>query len=160
MDRMSNESVQRTRLASGAILGLVLVAGFLLGMVWDRRLAAAPAAVAAEEGRERDDGDRRRRMSFYRVQPPLSEDQLAEAEAITARRRQAARDLFEEPHIDSLYDAMKRAEDEFENVYDPRLRALVDSSRAAIKQLMTPEQATNYDSILAEGDRRRRDGGG
>ena len=62
--------------------------------------------------------------------------------------------------IDSLYDAMKAAEDRFEAAYDPRFRALVDSSRAAIKQLMTPEQATNYDSILAEGDRKRRDGGG
>ena len=157
---MSKENVQRTRLASGAILGLVLVAGFLLGMLWDRRLAATPAAAMTTQEPERGADDRRRRMSFYRVQPSLSEEQLAQAEAITARRRQAARDLFEEPHIDSLYDAMKRAEDEFEGVYDPRFRALVDSSRAAIKQLMTPEQATNYDSILAEGDRRRRDGGG
>ena len=154
------ESFQRTRLATVAILGLVLVAGFLLGMLWDRRLAADPAPVAVVQQEQRDDGDRGRRMSFYKVQPPLSEAQLAQAEAITARRRQAARDLFEEPSIDSLYDDMKRAEDEFEAVYDPRLRALVDSSRAAIKQLMTPEQATNYDSILAEGDRRRRDGGG
>jgi hypothetical protein len=156
---MSKGSVQRTRLASGAILGLVLVAGFLVGMLWDRRLTSAPAAETAAQDPARDD-DGRRRMSFYRVEPPLSEEQLAQAEAITARRRQAARDLFEEPLIDSLYDAMKRAEDQFEDVYDPRLRALVDSSRAAIKQLMTPEQATNYDSILAEGDRRRRDGGG
>jgi hypothetical protein len=157
---MSKESVQRTRLASGAILGLVLVTGFLLGMLWDRRLTAAPAAETAAQEPAPADQDGRRRMSFYRVQPPLSEEQLAQAEAITARRRQAARDLFEEPLIDSLYDAMKRAEDEFEDVYDPRFGALVDSSRAAIKQLMTPEQATNYDSILAEGDRRRRDGGG
>jgi hypothetical protein len=155
------ESFQRARLASVAILGLVLVTGFLLGMAWDRRLAAAPAPTAAAQVDEpNEDDDRRRRMSFYRVQPPLSEEQLAQAEAITARRRQAARDLFEEPRIDSLYDAMKVAEEEFEDAYDPRFRALVDSSRAAIKQLMTPEQATNYDSILAEGDRRRRDGGG
>jgi hypothetical protein len=155
------ENFQRTRLATLAILGLVMVAGFLLGMLWDRRLAAAPAPVAAAQESEADgDADRRRRMSFYQVQPPLSEAQLAQAEAITARRRQAARDLFEEPAIDSLYDAMKMAEDEFEAAYDPRFSALVDSSRVAIKQLMTPEQATNYDSILAEGDRRRRDGGG
>ena len=156
------EGFQRTRLVSVAILGLVLVAGFLLGMAWDRRLGAAPApqAAARESEPERGDGDRGRRMSFYRVQPPLSEEQLAQAEAITARRRQAARDLFEEPAIDSLYDAMKVAEKDFEAVYDPRFRALVDSSRAAIKQLMTPEQATHYDSILAQGDRRRRDGGG
>jgi hypothetical protein len=155
------ENFQRTRLATVAILGLVMLAGFLLGMLWDRRLAAAPVpVVAAQEDAVDADADRRRRMSFYQVEPPLSEAQLAQAEAITARRRQAARDLFEEPAIDSLYDAMKVAEDQFEAAYDPRFRALVDSSRVAIKQLMTPEQATNYDSILAEGDRRRRDGGG
>ena len=150
----------RTRLASAAILGLVLVAGFLVGMLWDRRLAAAPSpAVAAPGTKEDDRGDRRRRMSFYKVSPPLSEAQLAQAEAIIARGRHAARDLLEEPLIDSLYRAMKVAENEFESAYDPRFSALVDSSRLAIKQLMTPEQATNYDSILAEGDRRRRDGG-
>jgi hypothetical protein len=155
------ENFQRTRLATLAILGLVMLAGFLLGMLWDRRLAAAPVpVVAAQEDAVDADADRRRRMSFYQVEPPLSEAQLAQAEAITARRRQAARDLFEEPAIDSLYDAMKVAEDQFEAAYAPRFRALVDRSRVAIKQLMTPEQATNYDSILAEGDRRRRDGGG
>jgi hypothetical protein len=160
---MSLESFQRTRLATVGILCLVLGAGFLIGMAWDRRLAAQitpPASTQADASADDDDDDDRRRMAFYRVEPPLSEAQLAEAEAITARRRQAARDLFEEPLIDSLYDAMKDAEDEFEDAYDPRFRALVDSSRAVIRQLMTPEQATNYDSILAEGDRRRRDGGG
>ncbi len=154
------ETFQRTRLATLAILGLVMLAGFLVGMLWDRRLAAAPVPVAAAPDDGDGDRDRRRRMSFYQVEPPLSEAQLAQAEAIIARRRQAARDLFEEPAIDSLYDAMKAAENRFEAAYDPRFRALVDSSRVAIKQLMTPEQATNYDSILAEGDRRRRDGGG
>jgi len=155
------ENFQRTRLATLAILGLVLLAGFLLGVLWDRRLTAAPVpVVTAQESEAGREAGRRRRMSFYQVEPPLSEVQLAQAEAIIARRRQAARDLFEEPAIDSLYRAMKVAEDQFEAAYDPRFSALVDSSRVAIKQLMTPEQATNYDSILAEGDRRRRDGGG
>ena len=154
------ERLQRTRLATAAILALVLAAGFLLGMLWDRRLAAAPAPAAAEEDPERREERGQRRMSYHLVQPPLTPDQLAGADAVTARRRRAARALFEEPLIDSLYDAMKAAEDEFEDAYDPRFRALIDSSRAAIKQLMTPEQATNYDSILAESDRRRRGGGG
>jgi hypothetical protein len=157
---MSRDRFRRTRLASVAILLLVLASGFMLGMLWDRRLVAEPAPAAAVLVGEPDAGDRQRRLSFYRVEPPLNEQQLAQAEAITARRRQAARDLFEEPRIDSLYDAMKTAEGDFEAAYAPRFRALVDSSRAAIKQLMTPEQATNYDSILAEGDRRRRAGGG
>jgi hypothetical protein len=69
-----------------------------------------------------------------------------------------ARALFEEPLIDSLYDAMKASEEAFEEIYDPRFRTLVEGSRTEIKRLMTPEQATNYDSILAESDRRRREG--
>ena len=98
-------------------------------------------------------------MSFYLVEPPLTAEQLAQAEAIIDRRRRAARNLLEDPLIDSLYEAMKAAEDALEDLYDPRFRALVDSSRVAIKQLMTPEQATNYDSILVDSDRRRRQGG-
>lgn len=155
------ETVRRTRLATGAILGLVLVAGFLVGALWQRGIGAEPAP-AAEAPPPSDDGERsrdRRRLMFYRVQPPLSPEQLAEAEAITARRRLAARALFEEPTIDSLYGAMKAAERDFEAAYQPRFRALIDSSRTAIRQLMTPEQATHYDSLLAESDRRRRDGG-
>ncbi len=159
---MSIEGFQRARLVTGAILGLVLVAGFLLGVAWDRRLATAPAVETATDAARAgaEDRGRRRRGLFHRVEPALDADQLAEAEAITARRREAARALFSEPLIDSLYDDMKAAEDVFEEVYDPRFRALIDSSRAAIRQLMTPAQATDYDSILAENDRRRRDGGG
>lgn len=159
---MSLEGSQRARLVTGAILGLVLAAGFLLGMAWDRRLATSPAVEAATDPAQAGTEDRRRRRRglFHRVEPALDADQLAEAEAITALRREAARSLFSEPLIDSLYNAMKAAEDDFEEMYDPPFRALIDSSRAAIRQLMTPEQATNYDSVLAENDRRRRDGGG
>jgi len=107
---------------------------------WRRR----SPGVTRTRPRSRDgDGRGRQRLSYYQIEPPLSPEQLAQAEAITARRREAARALFEEPLIDSLYKSIKRAEDAFEDVYDPRFRALIDSSRAAIKQLMTHEQATN-----------------
>lgn len=158
---MSIKNGRRTRVATAGIVGMMFVAGFLLGMLWDRRLRTADLpAVERSPSSAGEDGRRSpRRMSFYLVEPPLTEEGAALAEAIVARRRQTARDLFEEPRIDSLYSAMKAAENEFEDVYNPRFRAIVDSARAEIRQLMTPEQAINYDSILAESDRRRRSGG-
>ena len=42
--------VQRVKLATVAILALVLAAGFLLGAAWNRRLDAQPMANA--EGRD------------------------------------------------------------------------------------------------------------
>ena len=53
------ENFQRTRLATLGILGLVLLAGFLLGVLWDRRLAAAPLPVATRGPEGDGDGDRR-----------------------------------------------------------------------------------------------------
>ena len=157
---MSMENARRTRLATGGMVGLVLVAGFLLGVLWDRRMRAEtlPTVEVSESSLGENDRRRQRRMSFSLIEPPLTEEGIARAEAIIARRREAVRALFEEPLIDSLYSTMKAAEGEFEDVYDPRFRALVDSARAEISQLMTPEQAINYDSILAESDRRRRGG--
>lgn len=158
---MSIKNAQRTRVATAGIVGMVFVAGFLLGMLWDRRVGTTVLPAVEESQSSAAENGRRssRRMSFYRVEPPLTEEGAALAEAIVARRRQAARDLFEEPLIDSLYSAMKAAENEFEDVYNPRFRAIVDSTRAEIRQLMTPEQVIDYDSILAESDRRRRGGG-
>ena len=153
--------LERVKLATVGILGLVLGAGFLLGAAWDRRLVAetvtavADSAAAAPVEREE-----KRTPIYVRVSPPLSDEQMSEAEAIVARRREAARALFAEPRIDSLYDAMKAAEIAFKNAYDPRFAALVDSSRNAIKQVMTPAQAAQYDSLLVQNDRRRRDEGG
>ena len=158
---MPIKRLQQIRLASVAILGLVLTAGFLLGAVWNRWIGPEAPAVTSEEpaGERRSEASWRRAM-YSQVTPPLSPEDLATAQAIVARRRAAAQALFREPRIDSLYDAMKAAERAFREVYDPRFRALVDDSRAAIRQLMTPEQAQVYDSLLAERDRRRREGGG
>ena len=155
---MSVLNIRRTRLATAAIVGLVLAAGILLGMLWGRHVRTGALPIV-ESSAGTNDRRERRRMSFYLVEPPLTEQAIARAEAIITRRREAIRALFEEPLIDSLYSAMKAAEDEFEDAYSPRFLAIVDSARAEIKQLMTPEQAVRYDSILAESDRRRRGGG-
>lgn len=152
------EKVQRVKLATVGILALVLATGFLLGALWDRRLDAQPAPTAIQEAVQPRSREERRIPIYTRVTPPLDAEQTARAEEILARRRDAARALMKESRIDSLYLNMKAAERAFRAVYDPRFRALADSSRAAIKQVMTPEQAVQYDSLLALD--RRRDGAG
>jgi len=154
--------LQRVRLATVAILALVLGAGFLLGAAWDRRLDAETPAVASDSTAPAPQGQPEGgRVPIYtRVTPALTAEQMAAAEQIVAHRRDAVRALMAEPSIDSLYDQMKGAEKAFKGAYDPRFRALIDTSRAAIREIMTPEQAAQYDSLLAENDRRRRQEGG
>jgi hypothetical protein len=155
---MQIEKVQRIKLATVAILAAVLGAGFLLGAVWDRKhpLAAETVTAPTAAAQPRDRGERRTPL-YARVTPALSDEQRQTADSILQRRRETARALMKESRIDSLYVAMKAAERAFKNVYDPRFQALADSSRAAIKAVMTPEQAAQYDSLLALD--RRRDGG-
>ena len=99
--------------------------------------------------------DARRTPLYVKVNPPLTAEQLAAADAIVAHRREAARSLLAESRVDSLYHAMKAAERQFKDLYDPRFRALIDTSRTAIRQVMTAAQAAQYDSLLAENDRKR-----
>src|SRR5687768_5146172 len=154
--------LQRTKLATVGILALVLGAGFLLGAAWNRRLDAETVTLASDSAsaapaRNREGG---RRPMYTLVQPPLTSDQLAAAQAIVARRQEGVRQMLAEPGVDSLYDAMKGAEKSFKAVYEPRFRELIETSRAGIRQIMTPEQAQQYDSLLADFDGRRRQEGG
>ena len=154
---MPTERLQRVRVATVAILALVLSAGFLLGAVWGQRLDAQPGS--ATEGsvvptRTRARGGRRRAI-YVRVTPTLSAEQLAAAEVIVARRREAAQALMTEARVDSLYVVMKAAERAFKDVYNPRFTALMEGSRDAIKLVMTTAQVAYYDSLLADNDRRR-----
>jgi hypothetical protein len=158
---MELEQRQRVRLATVAILAMVLGAGFLLGAAWDRRLDAETVpfgsadSVAATPARRGQD----RAPMYTLVSPALTAEQMAAADEIVAHRREAARALLAEPSIDSLYDAMKSAEKTFKETYDPRFRQLIEASRAGIREIMTPEQAAQYDSLLADFDRKRRGGG-
>ena len=158
---MPMAQLQRVRLATVAILALVLGAGFLLGAVWDRKLDAEPAAASVDSAAPPSGTEPQgRRPMYVQVNPPLTPEQLAQADQIVARRREAVKALLAEPRVDSLYKGMKAAEKQFKAVYDPRFRALIDTSRAAIRQIMTPAQAAQYDSLLAGNDRRRRQAAG
>jgi hypothetical protein len=153
--------LQRTKLATVGILALVLGAGFLLGAAWNRRLDAEPVTLANDASAAAPAGQREggRQPMYTLVQPPLTPEQLAAAEEIVARRREGVRQMLAEPGIDSLYDSMKGAEKRFKDVYDPRFRELIETSRAGIRDIMSPEQAAQYDSLLADFDGKRRGGG-
>jgi len=178
----------RTRLASIAVLFLVLVTGFLLGMAWDRTdgmLAAggstddaaslnarddigaqgpgrrgeelsdrddnegveADREDAEEEGRER----RRRRLIAHRVDlTPEQEDLVDSIGAVHWDRVRELRRRMEQEY-DRRAHQLRR---EMEAAYDPRFEAVVMDTRRSIRAVLTREQASRYDSLLAEHDRR------
>lgn len=135
----------RTRLASLAVLLVVLGAGVVLGVAWERRgrAPASEAAVAEDDGGDRDrkrDGDReRRRLIVERV--GLSPAQQTRVDSIIEIHR----------------DRMRSLRREFREEYDPRYWSLVQDTRDALRSVLDSAQQARYDSLLAEHDRRRRD---
>lgn len=125
----------RTRLATVLVLTAVFAAGVLLGLAADRTLGAAPSPETAEGGEERREG---RRPPLYEQVGPTAEQRVA-IDSIVAE----------------MSDAMKALHAEFRAAYDTRYAALIRETRAAIKGVLTPEQAQAYDSIVAERDRQR-----
>jgi len=132
----------RTRLTTVVVLIVVFGAGILLGMAADRSMVATPAAEAARPAESEDSA--RRGPLWEQVGP--SDAQKIVIDSIVAEYR----------------TAMKALHAEFNAAYDPRYRALLDETRAAIKGVLTPEQAHAYDSLVAERDRQHaeRDSGG
>lgn len=132
-------TARNTHAAAGGVLLVTLVAGFLLGLVWSRTSAAhaeptAPAAVAAEEADEDRGGETRRRgLIVERV--GLSAEQQVRVDSIVGRSRTMMRQL--------------RAD------YRTGYGELIESTRSSIKDVLTPEQAAEYDALLSDFDRRR-----
>ena len=128
-------TAQRTRLATVGILVLILGSGFLMGLAWERGLdAAQPEPEAVAEAEETAD-EGRRGLIVERV--GLTVEQKALVDSIVTHHRDLMRDLRRE--------------------YRTGHRGLIDSTRTALKSALTTEQAIQYDSLLAEYDRRRRE---
>ncbi len=141
------ERSMRARIVSVGILVLVLVAGFLMGVAWARSGAGGsgePAAAAARggtrSGQERTEGRRGgSRRSLLVEQVGLSEEQKQTVDSI----------------VDFYRSRMRALHEEFNSEYTPRYRRIVEEARESIRKILTPEQRVQYDSILAERDRRR-----
>ena len=128
----------RTRLVTALVLAVVFTTGALLGVAMDRSLEAVPTEDTEEvEGKERE-----RRTPMYEQVGP-SEVQMVAIDSI----------------VDEHRARMKVLHDEFRSAYNPRYQALIEETRQAIKGVFTPQQAEEYDSLLAEWDRRRAERG-
>lgn len=146
----------RARLATLAILGVVFGAGLVVGVAVDRQVVSAadapPSTRPAENDRERDrdrgdregrddrddrdDGDERRRRTPMIERVGLSETQKQE--------------------VDSIFRSWGGRMSDLHKEYRSHYWEVVDSTRAAMRRVLTPEQAAAYDSLVAESDRRRR----
>ncbi len=126
------ERVLRTRLFAAVVLVLVFGAGVLLGLALDQ----GRHELGNEGDRDRA-AEARRTPTYMQVHP--TEQQKVLIDSIVGEHRAAMRALHEE----------------FRAKYDPRYQALIKETREAIKGVLTPEQATQYDSIVAANDRKR-----
>ncbi len=129
-----------TRAAAGGVLFLMLGAGFLLGLVWSRTSAVRaeptdPAALEAAEEAEEDGGREARRRGLIVERVGLSADQKVRVDSVVSHSRAMMRQL--------------RAD------YRAGYGELIESARASIKAVLTPEQAAEYDALLSDFDRRR-----
>ena len=115
------------RLVSLALLGLVLVTGFLMGMAWDGpgEPAAAQSAVEPDEAQS----ERRGRVID---QVGLADPQRAEVDRIIEHYRVQMKDLDEE----------------FREAYRPRRGELIRATRDSIKAVLDTNQRMLYDSLL------------
>jgi Spy/CpxP family protein refolding chaperone len=112
------------------LLMVTFVAGGLVGAAANRVLEARPVTAAASAP---DRGCEREQDVFERLD--LSPQQRERVDEILARRREQA-DIF-------WQDA------------GPRLHELMDSTRAEIRNVLTPEQRAEYDRHRAERRERR-----
>jgi len=129
------EKMLRTRLVTVLVLAVVFSAGLVVGFAADRALAAEPAE--AEVPTDSTVAPARRVPMYEQVGP--NEAQKVLIDSIVGEYR----------------SSMKLLHAEFRAAYNPRYQALVDSTRVSIKAVLTPEQASAYDSLVAAYERER-----
>lgn len=125
----------RQRLVGLTVLVLTFLAGGFAGAAF-RELTASPAP-AQEARRESRDGDRRdndRRFPFDHL--GIEGEQRTQIEALFERNHEATSAVWHE--------------------YKPRFDAIVDSTRAELNRLLTPEQRQTYEEYRKRRREERR----
>lgn len=133
----------RTRVA--LLLAITFAAGMAAGVAADRQLRSDVAAEASKQAREDHRRDRRggrTTIERFADELGLTEEQRDRIDPILEDAREGMSELFEPVR--------------------PAYRALVDSTRARIEAVLTPEQVTQYRALLEReygdrDDRRDRD---
>ncbi|HEU0052876.1 MAG TPA: hypothetical protein VFQ39_06850 [Longimicrobium sp.] len=124
----------RSRMIGMALLVAAFVAGGLAGAAFSRVLAAREPAAAVPAACERRGGPTTRLLEEVDLTPA----QRQRIEGVMAATR---------VRIDAFW---KGAEGE-------RFRGIVDSARGEIRGVLTPEQRSEYDRLVAEHRDRRRE---
>lgn len=130
---MSAQGPRRTQLMGVVLLAAVFVAGGLSGAAIDRALdvRGAKAAETRRGDDRREDGHRHYVFQELNLTPA------------------------QEASIDSVLKVRRMQIAAFWDSAGPRMREIVDSTRAGIRSTLTPEQRAEYERLLEE--RRRRD---
>jgi Spy/CpxP family protein refolding chaperone len=123
---------RRTRLTGMALLIVTFAAGMLAGTAFTRVLSAREPAARADA---RCDGDKRGPHSII-DELDLTPAQRARVDSIMARRRERTDRLWQQD--------------------GQRIRAAVDSARAEIRGVLTPQQAAEYDRLREQHEQERR----
>jgi Spy/CpxP family protein refolding chaperone len=128
----SAPSPRKARLLGLALLVATFAIGAFAGVATDRLLSTrTPAHALRSEDRER----------------PRDRGRVSIFEQLDLTPEQRVR-------IDSALERGRRKTQAFWDQYGPTLRAIVDSTRAEIRGVLTPEQRAEYDRFRA-GHRRR-----
>ena len=120
---------RRTKLVAAGVILATLVAGTLAGVAADRMLGRR--AALAESPRPAPCADRPEGGTTVFESLDLSTDQRARVDAILERRRAQMEVLWQQTR--------------------PGMRALVDSTAAEIRVLLTPDQRSAFDRMREEG---------
>lgn len=104
-----------------------------------------------DDPRDRDDDRDGRRLIVHDV--GITQAQEARVDSIVDLHRDRVRELRRE--MEEAYEPrFRQLRREMEAEYDPRMREVLLETRSSIRTVLTEEQATRYDSLLAEHDRK------
>ncbi len=151
---MTMEGSSRTRLASFGILVIVLAAGFVMGLAWERQASDESTGVDEASAPDSTQGRRSGRggsgggLIIYQVE--MTPEQKTRVDSIVEHYRKAAEALQEEYRARSE-ELQRGARREMFQQY----RELVSETTESIKDQLTPEQVAVYDSLRDEHDRSR-----
>jgi Spy/CpxP family protein refolding chaperone len=137
-------AVRSPRFAAAVVVVLALLIGVLIGAVASRRYMAdhgrrSPFGFGGRGGPWTRGGPSDRMRQHFASELGLSATQVMQVDSIMSRSM-AARQALE--------DSMR-----------PRMRALLDSTRAQIEGVLTPDQRQKFEAMRAK-DRAARSGGG
>jgi Spy/CpxP family protein refolding chaperone len=126
---------RRTRLLAIGVLAATFATGMLAGTAADQALAARGPAPAPKAGWQCEGGPGGKTRAIL-DQLRLTPEQRTRIDAVMERRRAQA-------------DAFWASE-------GPRMRSIVDSTRAEVRAILTPEQRAEYDRIREQHRAARR----